>query len=57
VEAAWYCSHVNNRCVERIGEGGRWAGTLAGGPLPMSEQDEGFFLLMLAYFISHPLIT
>jgi hypothetical protein len=26
-------------------------------PLPGAEQDEGFSLLILAYFISHPLIT
>jgi hypothetical protein len=26
-------------------------------PLPMTEQEEGFSLLILAYFISHPLIT
>jgi hypothetical protein len=26
-------------------------------PLPMAEQEEGFSLLILAYFISHPLIT
>jgi hypothetical protein len=27
------------------------------GPLPTAEQEEGFSLLILAYFISHPLIT
>jgi hypothetical protein len=27
------------------------------GPLPTAEQEEGFFLLILACFISHPLIT
>jgi hypothetical protein len=27
------------------------------GPLPMAEQEEGFSLLILACFISHPLIT
>jgi hypothetical protein len=27
------------------------------GPLPTAEQDEGFSLLILACFISHPLIT
>jgi hypothetical protein len=26
-------------------------------PLPTTEQEEGFSLLILAYFISHPLIT
>jgi hypothetical protein len=26
-------------------------------PLPTAEQEEGFSLLILAYFISHPLIT
>jgi hypothetical protein len=26
-------------------------------PLPTAEQEEGFFLLILAYFIFHPLIT
>jgi hypothetical protein len=27
------------------------------GPLPTAEQEEGFSLLILAYFLSHPLIT
>jgi hypothetical protein len=27
------------------------------GPLPTTEQEEGFSLLILTYFISHPLIT
>jgi hypothetical protein len=27
------------------------------GSLPTAEQEEGFSLLILAYFISHPLIT
>jgi hypothetical protein len=27
------------------------------GPLPTAEKDEGFSLLILVYFISHPLIT
>jgi hypothetical protein len=27
------------------------------GPLPMAEQEEGFSLLILVCFISHPLIT
>jgi hypothetical protein len=27
------------------------------GPLPTAEQEECFSLLILAYFISHPLIT
>jgi hypothetical protein len=27
------------------------------GPLPTAEQERGFSLLILAYFISHPLIT
>jgi hypothetical protein len=27
------------------------------GPLPTAKQEEGFPLLILAYFISHPLIT
>jgi hypothetical protein len=26
------------------------------GPLPTAEQEKGFFLLILAYFIAHPLI-
>jgi hypothetical protein len=39
-----------------------WRGVSMGrnagrGSLPMAEQDEGFFLLILVYFISHPLIT
>jgi hypothetical protein len=27
------------------------------GPLPTAEQEEGFSILILAYFISHSLIT
>jgi hypothetical protein len=27
------------------------------GPLPPTEQEEGFSLLILTYFISHPFIT
>jgi hypothetical protein len=27
------------------------------GPLPTTEQEEGFSILILAYFISHTLIT
>jgi hypothetical protein len=39
-----------------------WRGVSMGknvdrGPLPTTEQEEGFFLLILAYFISHLLIT
>jgi hypothetical protein len=39
-----------------------WRGVSMGrnvgrGPLPTAEQEEGFSLLILAYFISHPLIT
>jgi hypothetical protein len=39
-----------------------WRGVSMGrnvgrGPLPMTEQEEGFSLLILASFISHPLIT
>jgi hypothetical protein len=38
----------------RGGSMGRNAGR---GPLPTAEQEHGFPLLILAYFISHPLIT
>jgi hypothetical protein len=39
-----------------------WIGVSMGrnvgqGPLPTAEQEEGFSPLILAYFISHPLIT
>jgi hypothetical protein len=39
-----------------------WRGVLLGKnvgrrPLTTAEQEEGFSLLILAYFISHPLIT
>jgi hypothetical protein len=39
-----------------------WRGNSMGrnvgrGPLPTAEQEEGFSLLILACFISHPLIT
>jgi hypothetical protein len=39
-----------------------WRGVSMGrnvgrGPLPTAEQEEGLSLLILAYFISHPLIT
>jgi hypothetical protein len=39
-----------------------WRGVSMGrnvgrGPLPTAEQEEGFSLLILVYFISHPLIT
>jgi hypothetical protein len=32
-------------------------GNVGRGPVPTAEQDEGFSLLILACFISHPLIT
>jgi hypothetical protein len=39
-----------------------WRGVSMGrnvgrGPLPTTKQEEGFSLLILVYFISHPLIT
>jgi hypothetical protein len=39
-----------------------WRGVSMGrnvdrGPLPTAEQEEGFSLLIIAYFISHSLIT
>jgi hypothetical protein len=38
-----------------------WRGVLIGsnvgwGPLPTAEQEEGFYFLILVYFISYPLI-
>jgi hypothetical protein len=33
------------------------AGTSVGGSLPTAEQEESFSPLILAYFISHPMIT
>jgi hypothetical protein len=48
---------MNSKCVERTREGGSIGRNAGRGPLPKQEQEEGFSLLILAYFISHPLIT
>jgi hypothetical protein len=50
----------NDIVVTRSVRDWRWVSigrNVGRGPLPTAEQEEGFSLLILAYFISHPLIT
>jgi hypothetical protein len=47
VETAGY-PPINSRCVEGIGGGGSMGRNVGWGPLPTSEQGEGFSLLILA---------